>query len=133
MSAAYSHMSWVRGYYHRGLGRVPNTYIAKYRLTDLIHKGYIDHEEGQGLLDEAGLKDFGWDVTWPEDFETPDEYLEDRIGNVQGYAIFVHGWTGNRTIWEDLPAMTVLSNRRLVAMTVDHNGVGQSVFTTTTP
>lgn len=126
-------LSWVQGYYYRGEGNVSNTYVAKYRLTDLIGRGLIDAEEGQALLIEGGLQEFVWELTWPEDFETPDDYLEDRIGNVQGYAIFVHGWTGNHTIWEDLPGMTVTSNRRLVAIAVDHNGFGQSLFTTTTP
>jgi pimeloyl-ACP methyl ester carboxylesterase len=127
------HVAWVRGYTVRGQGVVPNTYTAKYHLTDLIKKGLIDTDEGSSLLTAAGLEDFQWEVTWPEDFETPDEFLEDRIANVQGYAIFIHGWTGNHTIWEELPGMTVMSNRRLVALSVDHNGFGVSRFIDKSP
>jgi pimeloyl-ACP methyl ester carboxylesterase len=133
MSAGKTPVSWVLGYYERGEGRVPNTYIARYRLTDLMNKGYIDAEEGHNMLDESGIEDFLWELTWPEDFETPDEYLEDRINNVQGYAVFIHGWTGNHLIWEDLPGLVVSANRQLVALAVDHNGFGATVFTDKTP
>jgi pimeloyl-ACP methyl ester carboxylesterase len=126
-------MEWVRGYYYRGEGVAPSTYVAKYRLTELMAKGLIDREQGQEVLDTGGLEDFVWEVTWPEDFETPDEYLVDRVANVQGYAVFVHGWTGNHTIWEEIPAMTVLANRRLVAFSVDHNGFGLTTFKNKTP
>ncbi len=133
MSSGNSSISWVNGYLQRSEGTTPNTYIADYRLSDLIRKGYINPDEGEGLLMESGLEDFFWRVTWPEDYETPDEHLEDRIGNVHGYAVFVHGWTGNHSIWEELPGMTVMSNRRLVAISVDHNGFGKSSFSDVTP
>lgn len=125
--------AWVRGYFQRSAGIVSNTYIAKYRLTDLIKKGLVDTGAANEMLTEGGLQDFLWEVTWPEDFETPDEFLEDRIANVQGYALFIHGWTGNHTIWEELPGMTVSANRRLVALSVDHNGFGAARFTQTSP
>lgn len=126
-------LPWVRGYSRRAAGIVPNTYTADYSIRDLINKRLIDSEAGYTMLEESGLEDFWWQVTWPEDFETPDEYLEDRINNVQGYAIFIHGWTGNHTIWEELPGTVVNANRRLVAISVDHNGFGRSPFVDVTP
>ncbi|GAB4519565.1 MAG: hypothetical protein OHK0046_28640 [Anaerolineae bacterium] len=128
-----SHLAWVAGYTRRDDGVVPDTYTANYSVKDLMRKGYISLEEGQAFLDECHLQDFAWKIHWPEDFETPDEYLLDRVSNVQGYVVFVHGWTGNNTIWEELPGMIVQSNRRLVAISIDHNGFGFSKFTDDTP
>jgi pimeloyl-ACP methyl ester carboxylesterase len=130
---AQSRLPWATGYTRRAHGDIPNTYTADYQLKDLMRKGLIEPEAGQKMLNDAGLVDFKWQVTWPEDFETPDEFLEDRLSNTQGYVIFVHGWTGNHSIWEDLPGMVVSANRRLVAISIDHNGFGSSVFEDHTP
>ena len=132
-SSRISNLEWVKGYTRRDPGTVPNTYTANYTIKDLMRKGFIPYEEGQNFLDDAGLVDFAWKIHWPEDYETPDEDLLNRIENVNGYAIFVHGWTGNNTIWEELPGMVVLSNRQLVAISLDHNGFGFSKFVDVTP
>lgn len=126
-------MQWVQGYTSRAAGAEPYTWTATYHLTRLMAQRLIDPEAGQTFLDDSGLTEFKWQITWPEDYETPDEYLLDRIDNVQGYAVFVHGWTGNHLIWEDLPAMVVMANRRMVAITLDHNGFGETTFADTTP
>lgn len=133
MSTLNPHMSWVLGYYNRAEGPIAETWIAEYRLTDLINKGYINQREGKSFLMECGLTDFYWRITWPESFDTPDEYLVDRLAAVQGYAVFVHGWTGNHLIWEELPAMVVTANRQLVAISVDHNGFGITRFENNNP
>ncbi len=119
---------WVRGYFYRGDGDVPGTQVAYYRLSDLVNRGFISPSAGRGLLMNSGLLDFVWQVMWAEDYATADEELEDRIGNVQGYAVFMHGWTGNHAIWESIPGLVVTSNRRLVALAVDHNGFGETPF-----
>ena len=127
------HLEWVKGYTSRTPGSLPYTWTATYHLTHLIEAGYIHPAGGYEFLDEAKLKEFKWEVTWPEDYETSDDQLIDRINQVQGYGIFVHGWTGNHSIWEELPGMLVMSNRRMVSFSVDHNGFGESVFNTYTP
>ena len=126
-------MTWVLGYLERAEGHVPNTYCATYSLLNLIERGFIASDEGHEMLTASGLEDFFWEITWPEDFDTPDEYLVNRLADVQGYAIFVHGWTGNHSIWEDLPGMVVNANRQMVAISIDHNGFGQSPFVDKTP
>jgi pimeloyl-ACP methyl ester carboxylesterase len=133
MSHLSPHLNWVTGYIKREKGSVADTYVAEYSLTHLMQKGYIDRREAQNFLDESGLVDFHWEVTWPEDFEIPDEMLPDRIANVQGYAVWVHGWTGNMHIWEDLPGLVVAGNRQLVSIAIDHNGFGHSIFEDDTP
>ncbi|MDL1885170.1 alpha/beta hydrolase [Anaerolineae bacterium CFX8] len=133
MVVSKSSLAWVQGYYKRGVGTVPNTQVAHYRISDLVNRGFLSANEGRGFLLERGLVDFAWQVIWPEDFDTPDDMLERRLADVEGYAIFIHGWTGNHTIWEDLPGMVVKTNRRLVAFSVDHNGFGETRFVDTTP
>ena len=133
MTLSGSPMQWVLGYTERAEGDVPNTYVARYSLVELMKKGYLYAEDVQSMLLDSGLEDFCWEVTWPEDFETPDEYLVNRLADVQGCAIFVHGWTGNHSIWEELPGMTVSANRQMIALSVDHNGFGKSIFTDVTP
>ncbi len=133
MVAAKSPLAWTLGYTKRGQGSVHNTQVAHYRLSDLVNRGFVSPNEGRGFLMNRGLVDFAWQVIWPEDFDTPDDMLEKRLTDVDGYVIFIHGWTGNHTIWEDLPGLVVKANRRLVALSVDHNGFGLSRFVDTTP
>jgi hypothetical protein len=134
MQQRTSALAWVLGYTERAPGDVPNTYTATYHLSNLIKGGYIPPDEGYAFLEETGLHDFKWEIIWPEDYETPDELLVTRLDNeVQGYVVFVHGWTGNHEIWEDLPGMVTLSNRRLVSISVDHNGFGDTRFDVETP
>lgn len=133
MSHRNPHLAWIEGYSERRTGTIPDTYVAEYKLSHLIQKGYIDRHDAQDFLTDSGLVDFHWEVTWPEDYDVPDEMLVDRIANVQGYVVWVHGWTGNMHIWEDLPARVVNKNRRLVSIAIDHNGFGGSLFEDTTP
>lgn len=133
MSHLNPHLNWVSGYSQREKGNMLGTYSAEYQLSDLMQKGYIDRRDGQAFLEESGLLDFHWEITWPEDFEMPDEMLVDRIANVQGYVVWVHGWTGNMHIWEELPGMVVTSNRQLVSICIDHNGFGSSQFENQSP
>lgn len=133
MNTGKTPLSWVLGYDRREAGPQEHTWVAHYRLSALVNQGYISTDEGRGLLMEAGLVDMVWQIMWAEGFETPDEMLEKRLDEVEGYAVFVHGWTGNHSIWEDLPGMVVKANRQLVALAVDHNGFGGSVFVDDTP
>ncbi|MDQ7024879.1 MAG: alpha/beta hydrolase [Anaerolineae bacterium] len=133
MSHLNPHLNWVSGYSQRNKSMMDGTYRAEYQLSDLMQKGYIDRRDGQAFLEASGLLDFHWEITWTEDFEMPDEMLVDRIANVQGYVVWVHGWTGNLHIWEQLPSMVVTSNRQLVSICIDHNGFGDSQFENQSP
>ena len=133
MSQRNPHMNWIDGYTKRYAGHRPNTYVAEYALKDLMNKDLINVADGQDFLELGGLRDFHWSITWYEDFETPDEMLVDRLADVHGYVMFVHGWTGNMYIWEDLPDLVVDGNHQLVAIAIDHNGFGKSLFEDETP
>ena len=125
-------MNWVAAYESRAAGRVENTYTADYRLRDLMRKNAIDRAAAQRFLDDSGC--------WISTGRLPGRKISrcrmrcvDRMADVQGYALFVHGWTGNLHIWEDLPGMVVESNRQLVSIAIDHNGFGASLFVDETP
>ena len=126
-------LDWVAGYTRRDTGVIANTHTANYTITHLMEMGYLNKETGKKFLEESGLLDFAWKMHWPEDFETPDEYLVQRINEIEGFVVFVHGWTGNNTIWEELPGKVVLTNRKLVALSLDHNGFGFSKFADVNP
>ncbi|NDJ61072.1 MAG: alpha/beta hydrolase [Chloroflexi bacterium] len=126
-------LGWARGYLRRTEGEVPGTQIAEYRLSDLVNKGYISPATGRGLLIEAGLVDMAWEVTWADDKVTDDEQLEVMCEAVEGYVVFLHGWTGNHLIFESIPGLVVTQNPRLIAISFDHNGFGESRFVDTTP
>lgn len=133
MSERNPHMRWVAGYKERKEGRMSNTWVAYYSLNDLMQKGYLDRREGQEFLKASGLTDFHWEITWNEKEEIPATYMIDRIADVQGYVLWVHGWTGNMFIWEDMPSMVVSANPELVSIAIDHNGFGGSLFEDITP
>jgi pimeloyl-ACP methyl ester carboxylesterase len=125
--------AWARGHYRRGVGSLPNTQTSTYRLSNLIDRGLISQKEGKELLSKSGLVDFAFQLTWSEDFDTPDDLLERHLEEAEGFVVFVHGWTGNHRIWEKLPSMIVQANRKLVAVAVDHNGFGNSRFEESLP
>ncbi|MFZ4813412.1 MAG: esterase/lipase family protein [Phototrophicaceae bacterium] len=118
--------TWSRGHYRRGTGTLPGTQTALYRLSNLMDRGLISNREGRTFLSKGGLADFIFQITWAEDFDTPDDLLERHLEESEGFALFVHGWTGNHKIWESLPSRVVLGNRRLIALSIDHNGFGNS-------
>lgn len=135
MSVARHPVDWAPGYLPgtRAAGTLPGTQTAVYSLNRLMTQGFLRKRQGRTLLIDSGLKDFIWQATWADESPTPDDQLVDRFSEVDGYVIFVHGWTGNHHIWEHLPALLCLGNRRLVAISVDHNGFGQTTFVNDPP
>jgi pimeloyl-ACP methyl ester carboxylesterase len=126
-------LDWAVGYYERSDGDIPGTYCATYRLNDLIARDLIDTAAARNFLNRAGLLDFVWQVTWSDDHDTADDRLQARFEAVQGYTVFIHGWTGNHKIWESLPALIVANDRRLISISIDHNGFGASLLLDDTP
>jgi hypothetical protein len=50
MSQQSSHLAWVKGYLSRREGDIKNTYVADYRLQDLMQKGFINRQQGQAFF-----------------------------------------------------------------------------------
>src|SRR5258708_30259926 len=135
MSSLSPH-DWITGYRERRADPAGHTQSASYSLSSLMDKGLLQPDEVRGMLLNSGLRDFAWHMTWADDGTDSimsDEQLVERIVNAEGYVIFVHGWTGTHAIWEDLPARVVSQNKQLVALTVDHNGFGETPFVDLTP
>src|SRR5579859_201098 len=102
-------IEWVKGYREqsRRAGTVPKTQVAHYGLRDLAERGFIKRDSVNAMLLDSGLADFNWRMVWGEDYDTSDDELETRLSRVDGYVIFIHGWTGTYNIWEDLPDQLV--------------------------
>ncbi|MEP7288938.1 MAG: alpha/beta hydrolase [Chloroflexota bacterium] len=126
-------LNWIKGYQSRSEGPTPHTQRASYSLRDLALRSFLKPNAVRQLLHDADLSDFSWHVVWGEDYATTDEELEDRLSNVDGYVIFIHGWTGSNAIWENLPGMVINRNRNLVSLVVDHNGFGATPFVQSMP
>ncbi len=126
---------WVTGYSvsSRGAGSVAGTQTAHYSLRHLAEQGYLDASAVNQMLLDSDLSDFHWHLVWADDHSTTDAELADLPGKIDGYVVFLHGWTGSSAIWEDLPGMVVASNPRLVSLIADHNGFGETPFATPTP
>jgi pimeloyl-ACP methyl ester carboxylesterase len=142
MSNTQGPNDWIAGYRERSQGPAlimgkPHAQFASYSLRTLAEKGLLPADDVSGMLLDSGLHDFAWHVTWADDetseASTPDDQLVERIANAEGVVIFIHGWTGSHAVWEDLPALVVSQNPRLVALTVDHNGFGETPFVDVTP
>ncbi len=119
-------VNWARTYQSRSAGPEDNTWTARYSLKHLARRDVIP--EGAAYLEENGLRDMVWEVTWADDSQVHDSDLGARLAQADGYVIFVHGWTGNHRVWEMLPCQIVSNNPRLIAISVDHNGFGESAF-----
>ena len=130
-----SQITWATGYSgsSRKAGSIPGTQTAAYSLRHLAEQGCLDSSAVSQMLRDSDLDDFHWHQVWADDHFTTDAELPDRLGNVDGYVIFFHGWTGSSAIWEDLPGLAVTRNPRLVSLIADHNGFGETRFATPTP
>ncbi len=129
------HVGWAAGYseWSRAAGAVPNTQTAHYSLRNLAERGLLDRSDVNRMLLDSKLYDFHWNMTWADDHATTDEELSGKLGAVDGYVVFLHGWTGSSAIWEDLPGMVAAKNPRLVSLAVDHNGFGETCFAEAMP
>ena len=112
MTVQSTSLRWASGCFQRGNGDVPGTYTANYRLSDLIEQDLISSDAARQFLAAAGLVDCVWQMTWADDSLTPTEDLETRLASGHGYVIFIHGWTGNHTIWESIPSLVAANDRR---------------------
>ncbi|HVO43963.1 MAG TPA: alpha/beta hydrolase [Aggregatilineales bacterium] len=128
-------ITWADGYdpLSRASGTYPGTQTARYSLRTLADRGLVDRGAVNQMLIASGLADFHWRVVWADEGATSDADINTRVSNVDGYVIFIHGWTGTNEIWEDLPGLIVTRNPHLVALVADHNGFGGTPFTNPMP
>jgi len=128
VSSATSAIEWVKGCTERADGLLSHTQRASYSLRELAGRGLLDREAVNSFLLDSGLRDYSWHLIWSDEAATSDADLPEKISSADGYAVFIHGWTGSHAIWEALPEMVVTSNPRIVALVVDHNGFGATQF-----
>jgi pimeloyl-ACP methyl ester carboxylesterase len=122
-----SRWDWINGH-GRTRHEAPEGVIsASYTLNDIVQAGLIGRERAARFRDQTGLADFAWRVFWPQ-AAAADGHHERAMARAQGVVVFMHGWDGNHTIWEQIPALVCAANPRLVALAADVNGFGGSPF-----
>jgi len=126
-------LGWVEGYEERGTGPTPGVHWMRYSLRGLADRGLLGQNDVSNLLVKSDLRDFGWYMFVAEPDPNIPEDLPALVDNVDGYVIFIHGWTGSHVIWEDMPGSVINRNQRLVSLAVDYNGFGLSPFADRTP
>ncbi len=105
-----------------------------YTLVDLARRRLMNAEAVIRFRDDTLLADFAWRVLWADTDNQPDaESVANKLRDAEGVIIFIHGWAGSGDIWEDLPALVVKANPRLVALIPDVNGFGGSPFSVNVP
>ncbi|MBN1309775.1 MAG: alpha/beta hydrolase [Anaerolineae bacterium] len=125
---------WPSGYAAWLPKRVASIRSVGYTLVDLVRRGLLDAAAVELFSEQTLLADFAWRVLWVDEEKTPDaESLADKFRYAEGFLIFIHGWVGSGDIWEDLPALVLKRNPKLIALIPDVNGFGGTPFKTPLP
>jgi pimeloyl-ACP methyl ester carboxylesterase len=99
-----------------------------HRLTHMASTGFMSPRALSGFRQVTGLADFKWRVYYHRRPAGRVLAVNRLVANAQGYVVFMHGWDGSHSIWEDLPAQVCQANPRLVCFALDVNGFGGSPF-----
>lgn len=125
---------WPGGYSAWLPERIPPVRRVGYTLIDLMRRGLLPPGKVAAFQRATLLQDFAWRVLWADTDAKPDaESVADTLCHADGLVVFVHGWAGSGEIWEDLPALVIKRNPRLVALVPDVNGFGGSPFSMSLP
>jgi pimeloyl-ACP methyl ester carboxylesterase len=125
---------WPGGYAAWLPERVSTVRRVGYTLVDLVRRGLLEANDVMQFREETLLADFKWDLLWADHDSKPDaQSVADALQSAEGIVVFVHGWAGSGKIWEDLPAMVIQRNPKLVALVPDVNGFGGSPFSVKVP
>jgi pimeloyl-ACP methyl ester carboxylesterase len=125
---------WAEGFTAWLPERVDPVRRVGYTLRDLVRRGLIDEAAAGEFHAETLLADFAWRLLWADENTVSDtESIGEALRTAEGIVVFIHGWDGSGDIWEDLPALVVQQNPRLVALVPDVNGFGGTPFSTDFP
>ncbi|MBN1428850.1 MAG: alpha/beta hydrolase [Anaerolineae bacterium] len=125
---------WPAGYAAWLPSRLASIRSVGYTLVDLARRGLLDDEAVAHFTQQTLLADFAWRVLWVSDEKMPDaESLASQFQYAEGFLIFIHGWVGSGEIWEDLPALVLKRNPKLIALVPDVNGFGGTPFKPSLP
>jgi len=123
---------WVKAHRTTRKEATEGVVSASYSLNDLARAGLIGHRRAARFRTQTGLEDFAWRVFWPKEAFKWRRY-EEAMRRAQGFVVFMHGWDGSHTVWEQMPALVCAANPRLVALAPDVNGFGGSPFSDELP
>lgn len=97
-------------------------------LTQGVSTGSISPQVLSSFRPATGLADFTWRVYYHRRPGGQVQSATDLVAKAQGYVVFMHGWDGSHTIWEEVPVRVCAANPRLVCFALDVNGFGGSPF-----
>jgi len=113
---------------------IPDVENAWFSLSSLADQGLLTTRQLSDFQNATGLADLSWRVSWNRAaLDETDGSLRALFRRTQGFVVFMHGWSASGGVWERLPALTCAANPRLVALTPDLNGFGQSPFLAEVP
>jgi pimeloyl-ACP methyl ester carboxylesterase len=126
--------AWVGGMRAPPDETIPDVESTDYALSVLADRGLLTTRQLADFQDRTGLADLAWRASWSRLAlaEANGDYRS-LLRRTQGFVIFLHGWSANRDAWEHLPALVCAANPRMVALTPDVNGFGESPFLTDVP
>jgi pimeloyl-ACP methyl ester carboxylesterase len=113
---------------------IPDVESAGFALSGLADQGLLTTRQLADFQKETGLADLAWRVAWSRTAwaEANGDYRS-LLRRAHGFVIFMHGWSGSGDVWDLLPALTCAANPRIVALTPDLNGFGESAFLAEAP
>jgi pimeloyl-ACP methyl ester carboxylesterase len=113
---------------------MPDVQSTTFSLSSLADRGLLTTRQLADFQDSTGLADFAWQFSWNRSaLAEARGNLRTLMRRTQGCVVFMHGWCGNRSVWEQLPEIVCAANSRLVALTPDLNGFGGSPFLSDVP
>jgi pimeloyl-ACP methyl ester carboxylesterase len=90
--------------------------------------GFLSATALSGFQQATGLANFTWRVYYHRRPRGRVQPVTELMSRAEGFVIFMHGWDGSHTIWENLPVQVCEANPRLVCLAPDVNGFGGSSF-----
>jgi pimeloyl-ACP methyl ester carboxylesterase len=126
--------AWVGGMRAPPRETIADVESVDFALSGLADRGLLTTRQLADFQDETGLADLAWRVSWHRSalVEAKGDYRS-LLRRTQGFVIFMHGWSASGQMWEHLPELTCAANPRLVALTPDLNGFGNTPFLAEVP
>lgn len=126
--------AWAGGMRTSPETTIPDVESADYALSSLADQGLLTTRHLADFQDATGLADLAWRVSWNRmALDEAGGDLRSLLRRTHGFVIFMHGWSGSGSVWEHLPALICAANPRLIALTPDLNGFGDSPFLAEVP
>jgi pimeloyl-ACP methyl ester carboxylesterase len=103
-------------------------YSATYSLAELSKRKIIKPDKFIAFQQKTHLNDLYWRSYWTRGDIVSAGGRREFSSKTSAVVVFMHGWDGSHSIWENLPARLCQQERNLLILSADVNGFGQSTF-----